>query len=115
MSNRLAPVILTLLLASLVATACERAEPSVFGSWTAADPAMEWSVDISEDSTWTMQAGDMAGQGTLTTSEEDDGAVLLHTAGRMADVMPEGFQARVEGDTLRLCSAAGCTAMVRRR
>lgn len=84
------------------------------GSWTAADPDVEWTVEIAEDSTWTMQAGTMTGEGSLSAGEEE-GLVNLHTTGRMADVMPGGFQARVEADTLRLCSVAGCTDMVRAR
>lgn len=114
MTNRLFPLALTLLTASLIVVACERAEPSVFGSWTAVDPDAEWTVDISQDSTWAMQAGTMTGEGTIAPGEEE-GAVRLLTEGQMATVMPGGFQATIDGDTLRLCSAAGCTDMVRNR
>lgn len=91
--------------------ACERAEPSVVGNWIAPDETVVWTVEIREDSTWSMQAGTLDAEGTYTATE--DGQVRLHPTGRLADVMPGGYQARLEADTLRLCSAAGCTDMVR--
>lgn len=105
---------LVLPLAAIALTACERAEPSVFGSWTAVDQTADWSVRIAEDSTWFMQAGDMTGDGVVAPGSTE-GAVRLETTGDMASVMPGGFEATLDGDTLRLCSAAGCTDMVRDR
>jgi hypothetical protein len=93
-------------------TACAQAEDSVVGSWTAVDPEVRWTVSIAGDSTWTMQANTLNGAGTYTSAGEE-GMIELHTTGRMAEVMPEGFRAHFEGDTLRLCSAVGCTDMVR--
>jgi hypothetical protein len=112
MPNRL--FVLVLPLAAMALTACERAEPSVFGSWTAVDPNAEWTVRIAEDSTWFMQAGDMTGDGVVAPGQTE-GAVHLATTGDMASVMPGGFEATLDGDTLRLCSAAGCSDMVRDR
>jgi hypothetical protein len=114
MPNRLVALVLLIPLAGLAFTACERAEPSVFGSWTAVDPGADWTVHIDPDSTWTMQAGNLQGAGVVAPGESE-GGVHLRTTGPMATVMPRGFQASVEGDTLRLCGAAGCTDMVRAR
>jgi hypothetical protein len=109
MTNR----ILALTIIAIALPACERAEPTVIGQWTAADPEAEWTVDIREDSTWTMRVGTLDGDGTFTTAEDDEETVVLHTTGTMAEVMPRGFRAHLSADTLRLCSAAGCTDMVR--
>lgn len=114
MPNRLVALVLLIPLSGLAFTACERAEPSVFGSWTAVDPGSDWTIRIDRDSTWTMLAGDLEGDGVVAPGETE-GAVRLQTTGDMASVMPGGFQASVDGDTLRLCSAAGCTDMVRDR
>jgi hypothetical protein len=93
-------------------TACAQTEDSVVGSWTAVDPEARWTVNIAGDSTWTMQANTLNGAGTYTSAEEE-GTIELHPTGRIADVMPQGFRAHLEGDTLRLCSVVGCTDMVR--
>jgi hypothetical protein len=100
------------IIVALVIAACAQPEDTVVGSWTAADPDARWTVEIARDSTWTMQANTLNGEGTYTTGEEE-GMIVLHPAGRMAEVMPQGFRAHIENDTLRLCSGVGCTDMVR--
>jgi hypothetical protein len=105
--------ILAVAFIAVTLSACERAEPTIMGQWTAADPENEWTVDMREDSTWAMQVGTLQGEGTFTTAEEEEATVVLHTTGTMAEVMPRGFRAQLDADTLRLCSAAGCTDMVR--
>jgi hypothetical protein len=100
------------IMVALVLAACTQPEDTVVGSWTAVDPAARWTVDIASDSTWTMQANTLTGEGTYTAGEEE-GLIVLHPTGRIADVMPQGFRAHIESDTLRLCSGVGCTDMVR--
>jgi hypothetical protein len=98
--------------AALMLAACAQAEDTVIGSWTAVDPEAQWTVDIARDSSWTMQANTLSGEGTFTAGDEE-GMIVLHPAGRIAEVMPQGFRAHLDGDTLRLCSIVGCTDMVR--
>jgi hypothetical protein len=93
-------------------TACSQPEESVIGSWTAVDPEARWTVTIAGDSTWTMQANTLNGEGTYTSAAEE-GMIELHPTGRIAEVMPQGFRAHLDADTLRLCSVVGCTDMVR--
>lgn len=112
MSNRILAVTFIAFIAATL-SACERAEPTVIGQWTAVDPETEWTVDMKEDSTWTMQVGTLEGEGTFTTDEDEEETTVLHTTGTMAEVMPRGFRAQLDADTLRLCSVAGCTDMVR--
>lgn len=104
--------LLALAVALSTLAACERVEPSVIGQWSAADPDTEWTVHMREDSTWAMQVGTLEGEGTFTRGPDED-AVVLHTTGNMAEVMPRGFRGHLEADTLRLCSAAGCADMIR--
>jgi hypothetical protein len=101
-----------LAVAVLAAAGCERVEPSVFGDWTVADEDLTWTIEMREDSTWSMKVGSLEGEGVFSATEEPR-SVHMEPTGRMADVMPGGYQATVEGDTLRLCSIAGCTDMVR--
>jgi hypothetical protein len=96
--------------ACLALAACERAEPSVVGSWRVV-PEGEWTVEMREDSTWSMQIGTLAGEGTFTRTDDDQ--IRLHPTGTLAEVMPGGYRAEVGADTLRLCGAAGCTDFVR--
>jgi hypothetical protein len=103
---------IAVVMTALVLTACARTEGTVVGSWTAADPETRWTVSIARDSTWTMQANTLNGEGTYTSGAEE-GVIELHPTGRMAEVMPQGFRAQLDGDTLRLCSGVGCTDMVR--
>jgi hypothetical protein len=98
-------------LACLVLGACERAEPSVIGHWAAAQEDVSWTIEMREDSTWAMEVGTLTGEGTFTATDDDQ--VQLHTTGRMAQVMPGGYRAEVQADTLRLCSVAGCSDFVR--
>jgi hypothetical protein len=97
----------------LAATACERPGTSVVGSWTAADPAEQWTLEMGSDSTYAMQIGTMTGEGTFTAAEEGEDVVQLQVTGDLAQVMPGGFRAHVERDTLRLCNVRGCMDMVR--
>jgi hypothetical protein len=103
-------VVTVIAFASLALGACERAEPSVVGSWTVV-PEGQWTVEMREDSTWSMQIGSLAGEGTFTRGDDDQ--IRLHPTGRLAEVMPGGYRAEVDADTLRLCGAAGCTDFVR--
>jgi hypothetical protein len=96
----------------LLLAACDRAEPSMIGAWTAADAAAQWTLDMRPDSSYSMRVGDFDGEGTFTQIEDGD-AVQLHPTGDLSQVMPGGFQANLDGDTLRLCNVTGCTAMVR--
>jgi hypothetical protein len=109
MDTRIAVVFIAVLALGL--SACERAEPSVIGNWVAAEEGITWTVEIREDSTWSMVAGTLEAEGRYTAT--DDGQVRLHPTGSLAEVMPGGYQAEVQADTLRLCSVAGCTDMVR--
>jgi hypothetical protein len=99
---------------ALVVTACDRPDPSVVGSWTAAEAATQWTLDMRSDSTYVMRVGDLDGEGTFTEIPDGD-AVQLHATGDLAQVMPGGFQAHLDGDTLRLCNVTGCQDMVRVR
>jgi hypothetical protein len=89
---------------------CERGPDGPEGTWSAAD-GEEWIVRIEEGSTWTMVAGSMRGEGDY--QRLDDGSLRLVPEGRMAEVMPSGFTATVVGDSMELCSAAGCTSLFR--
>ncbi len=106
-----APV-LALALACTVVVGCEEPEPSVVGQWSAVDHDMDWIVELREDSTWSMQAGALSGEGTYTAIPDREG-IYLRPTGRLADVVPDGYRARLEADTLRLCREAHCTDMVR--
>jgi hypothetical protein len=99
-----------LLVLAIAASGCERAPKTPVGTWSA-EEGEEWVVRINEDSTWTMLADGMRGQGEY--EEREDGSLRLVPEGRMAEVMPGGFTATVVRDSMELCSPAGCTALFR--
>lgn len=98
-------------LVCLALVACDAAEPSVVGHWAAAREDLTWTIDMREDSTWTMLVGALTGEGTYTTTDDD--RLQLQPTGRMADVVPAGYRAELHGDTLRLCGVVGCTDFLR--
>jgi hypothetical protein len=96
--------ILALGLGALLLAACgEQASPRLgaLGEWESAEPELEVTLRFNEDSTFRMVVPGMEGRGVY--SQDESGRLVIQPEGEMAESVPSGYTAEIEGDTLTLC------------